>query len=48
LYKFVENSHPSLLSDIREKKELTDDIKKAMKDILAEFKTRFVAEHVKR
>ena len=48
LYKFVENSHPRLLSDIREKKELTDDIKKAMKDILAEFKTRFVAEHVKR
>lgn len=48
LYRFVENSHPSLLSDIREKKELTDDIKKSLTSVLTEFKTRFVAEHVKK
>ncbi|WP_031500253.1 F0F1 ATP synthase subunit alpha [Bryobacter aggregatus] len=48
LFRFVENAHPSILSDIREKKEMTDDIKKAVNAALKEFKDRFVAEHVKK
>lgn len=48
LYRFVENSYPAILSDIREKKELTDDLKKSMNAALKEFKDRFVAENVKK
>jgi F-type H+-transporting ATPase subunit alpha len=48
LYRFVENAHPGILSGIREKKELTDDLKKSMNAALKEFKDRFVAEHVKK
>jgi F-type H+-transporting ATPase subunit alpha len=47
LYRFVENAHPNILADIREKKELTDDLKKSINAALKEFKDRFVAEHVK-
>ncbi len=38
LLKFVENSHPGLLSDIREQKSLTDDIKAGLKQVLEDFK----------
>jgi len=38
LLKFVENSNPSLLSELREKKSLTDDIKKTLKQVLEDFK----------
>jgi F-type H+/Na+-transporting ATPase subunit alpha len=38
LLKFVENSHPGLLSDINEKKSLTDDIKAGLKQLLEDFK----------
>jgi F-type H+/Na+-transporting ATPase subunit alpha len=48
LYRFVENAHPTMLSEIREKKELTDDMKKAINAALKEFKERFVAEQVKK
>ena len=45
LYKYVENAQPKLLTDIREKKVLDDDIKGRVKSVLTEFKTRFMAEH---
>ncbi len=48
LFRFVENAHPSILTDIKEKKEMTDDLKKATNAALKEFKDRFVAEHVKK
>jgi F-type H+/Na+-transporting ATPase subunit alpha len=43
LYKFLDNSKPDLLNAIREKRELTDDIKKQVTDALKEFKQRFQA-----
>jgi F-type H+/Na+-transporting ATPase subunit alpha len=48
LYPFIENSYPGILSEIREKKELSDDLKKTMNAALKEFKDRFVAEQVKK
>ncbi len=45
LYKFVENSHPGMLSTIREKKILDDDLKNEMKNVITECKKNFVAEH---
>jgi F-type H+-transporting ATPase subunit alpha len=45
LYKFVENSHPALLSTIREKKILDDDLKNELKNTITEFKKNFVAQH---
>ena len=48
LFRFVENAHPTILTDIREKKEMTDDLKKSTSAALKEFKDRFVAEHVKK
>ena len=38
LLKFVENSHPGLLADIAEKKNLTDEIKAGLKQVLEDFK----------
>src|ERR1041384_880088 len=38
LLKFVENSHPGLLSDLREQKSITDDIKAGLKQVLEDFK----------
>jgi len=38
LLKFVENSHPGLLAAISEKKSLTDEIKKDLKQVLEDFK----------
>ena len=38
LLKFVENSHPGLLTDIAEKKALTDEIKAGLKQVLEDFK----------
>jgi F-type H+/Na+-transporting ATPase subunit alpha len=46
LYRFVENGHPKILSDIREKKAIDDSLKAAIQDMLKEFKSRFVAEHM--
>jgi hypothetical protein len=39
--KFVDNSHPGLLSSIREKKSLTDEIISDLKQALADFKDRW-------
>jgi F-type H+-transporting ATPase subunit alpha len=41
LYRFVENSHPRVLSDIREKKAIDDDLKARIEAALKEFKSRF-------
>ena len=42
LYKFIENAQPGILSAIREKKILDDDLKAKMNGALKEFKPRFV------
>ncbi len=47
LYPFIENAHPGILTEIREKKALSDDLKKKLDAALAEFKTRFLAEKKK-
>ena len=47
LYRFVENGHPEILTEIREKKVISDDLKARMHSALKEFKQGFVAEHVK-
>ena len=44
LYPFIENAHPGILTEIREKKALSDDLKKRMDAALAVFKTRFLAD----
>jgi len=44
LLKFVENSHPGLLAEISEKKNLTDDIKKSLKQVLEDFKDQWSAK----
>ncbi|MBC7796627.1 MAG: F0F1 ATP synthase subunit alpha [Pyrinomonadaceae bacterium] len=41
LFKFVENSHPAVLQNIREKKSLTDDIKAELKQTVEDFKSRW-------
>src|SRR5215203_4176820 len=41
LLKFVENSHPGLLSDIREQKSLTEDIKAGLRQVLEDFKVEW-------
>ena len=38
LVNFVENSHPGLLNNIREKKSLTDEIKTDLQQVLKDFK----------
>ncbi|MGH9907753.1 MAG: hypothetical protein ACRD8U_19460, partial [Pyrinomonadaceae bacterium] len=38
LLKFVENSHPGLLQQIREKKNLTDELKSDLQTALKDFK----------
>ncbi len=48
LYTWIENAHPSILKDIREKRELSDDLKKTINAALKEFKDRFVAEQEKK
>jgi F-type H+-transporting ATPase subunit alpha len=44
LLKFVENSHPGLLSAIAEKKSLTDEIKDGLKQVLEDFKHNWSKE----
>jgi F-type H+-transporting ATPase subunit alpha len=44
LLKFVENSHPGLLSAIAEKKSLTDEIKNGLKQVLEDFKHNWSKE----
>lgn len=46
LLRFVENSNPGVLSDIREKKALTDEILADLKQVLKDFKDRWSEETV--
>lgn len=43
LYRFVDDKHPGLLTDIREKRELTTEIESRLKSVLKEFTDKFVA-----
>jgi F-type H+-transporting ATPase subunit alpha len=43
LYSFLETAHPQVLTDIREKKTLEDELKGRLVSALKEFKDRFVA-----
>ena len=45
LLRFVENAHPGILTTIREKKTLDDDLKNQMNAALKECKARFVQDH---
>src|SRR5918912_640130 len=44
LLRFIENSHPGLLTAIREKKALSDDIKNDLEQALKDFKDRWAEE----
>jgi F-type H+-transporting ATPase subunit alpha len=44
LLKFVENSHPGLLTSIREKKALTDEVKADLEQALKDYKERWTEE----
>jgi F-type H+-transporting ATPase subunit alpha len=44
LYRFVDNAHPGVLAQIREKKALDDALKNELKNVLKEFKDRFTSE----
>ena len=41
---FIENSHPDILSEIREKKAISDDLNRQMRSALEEFNKMFVPE----
>ena len=45
LYRFIENGHVEILTEIRDKKALDDTLKSKMDGVLKEFKQRFVVEH---
>jgi F-type H+-transporting ATPase subunit alpha len=44
LYRFLENAHPAILSTIKEKKTIDDDLKSKLNSALQEFKTRFIQD----
>jgi F-type H+-transporting ATPase subunit alpha len=44
LLSFVENTHSDLLQSIRDKKELSNEIKQGLDSVIKEFKQRFTAE----
>jgi F-type H+-transporting ATPase subunit alpha len=44
LYRHCENSGTKILSTLRDKKEISDDLKKEITALLTEYKARFVAE----
>jgi F-type H+-transporting ATPase subunit alpha len=44
LYRFVDNAHPGVLQQIREKKAIDDAIKAELTNVMKEFKQRFVSE----
>jgi F0F1-type ATP synthase alpha subunit len=44
LYRFVDNSHPSLLQKLMEKKQLDADMRKEFDTVLKQYKERFAAE----
>jgi F-type H+-transporting ATPase subunit alpha len=44
LLRFIENSHPAVLSNLREKKAITDEIQKDLEQSLKDFKDRWAEE----
>ncbi|MDW8130244.1 MAG: F0F1 ATP synthase subunit alpha [Bryobacterales bacterium] len=44
LYRFLDNAHPGVLAELREKKRIDDELRARMHAVLKEFKERFVAE----
>jgi len=44
LYKFVENAHPSMLTNIRDRKTLDDALKSQMSAAIEEYKSNFLRE----
>jgi F-type H+-transporting ATPase subunit alpha len=44
LYRFIENAYPGILTEIREKKILSDELREQMNAALKEFKERFLSE----
>jgi F-type H+-transporting ATPase subunit alpha len=43
LFDYVESKHPQVLATLREKRELTNDVKAMLNPVLEEFKGRFAA-----
>ena len=46
LYRFVDNAHPDLLAEIRDKKTLNDELKQRINNVLGEVKAQFTAENM--
>jgi F-type H+/Na+-transporting ATPase subunit alpha len=44
LYRFIDNAHPDIWEEIRQKKVLDDTLRNKMKAAIQEFKSRFVGE----
>ncbi|MCU1273611.1 MAG: synthase alpha subunit [Bryobacterales bacterium] len=44
LYAFIDNAHPSIWTQIREKKVLDDALRAELQNVLKEFKARFTSE----
>jgi F-type H+-transporting ATPase subunit alpha len=44
LYRFIDNAHPDIWEEIRQKKALDDTLRNKMKAAIQEFKSRFVGE----
>jgi F-type H+-transporting ATPase subunit alpha len=44
LYRFVDEKHPELWTEIKDKRELTDDLRKLIEKVLKAFNKKFVAE----
>jgi len=44
LYRFIDNAHPDIWNEIRQKKALDDTLRDKMKAAIQEFKSRFVGE----
>src|SRR5579883_1831919 len=47
LYRFMDNAHRDIRDEIRDKKALDDTLRERLKNAIAEFKARFVAEQPK-
>jgi F-type H+-transporting ATPase subunit alpha len=44
LYRYIDEKHPDIWSDIKEKRELTDDLRKKVEKALKAFNKKFVAQ----
>jgi len=44
LYRFLENAHPAILTTIKEKRTIDDDMKGKLNSAIQEFKSRFVQD----